>query len=67
MCFMLDIMIFLYQIVKIFCHADCLDQLENSENRTNLKLKIIDARICNTSIIFRRIKDGWLADCLDKW
>ena len=32
------------------------------ENRTNLKIKIIDARICNTSIISRWMKDGWLAD-----
>ena len=60
--FMLNIMIFLYLIVKIFCHADCLDQLENLENRTNLKIKIIDARICNTSIISRWIKDGWQVD-----
>ena len=42
---------FAFSNSKIFCNADCLDQLENSENRFIL-----------TSIISRWIRDGLLAD-----
>ena len=45
-------MVLLYLIVKIFCHYQFF------------RLRGIDTRYCNTFIIFRRIKAGWMNDAI---
>ena len=49
-------MVLHYLLVKIFCHADFLDLTS--------KIRGNDARYCNTFIISRQIKAGWMNDAI---
>ena len=49
-------MVLHYLLVKIFCHADSLDLTS--------KIRGNDARYCNTFIISRQIKAGWMNDAI---